>query len=88
MRIMIVDDHELVREGVRSALSRVAGIEVVAEASTGREALRRDLRGKLGREFLHDDSAGQPGTGQEAVKRPRAIAARRGKWAGVIRVSR
>ena len=41
MRIMIVDDHELVREGVRSALSRVAGIEVVAEASTGREALRR-----------------------------------------------
>jgi DNA-binding NarL/FixJ family response regulator len=41
VRIMIVDDHELVREGVRSALSRVAGIEVVAEASTGREALRR-----------------------------------------------
>lgn len=41
MRIMIVDDHELVREGVRSALSRVAGVEVVAEASTGREALRR-----------------------------------------------
>jgi DNA-binding NarL/FixJ family response regulator len=38
---MIVDDHELVREGVRSALSRVAGVEVVAEASTGREALRR-----------------------------------------------
>jgi DNA-binding NarL/FixJ family response regulator len=41
VRIMIVDDHELVREGVRSALSRVAGIEVVGEASTGREALRR-----------------------------------------------
>jgi len=41
VRIMIVDDHELVREGVRSALSRVAGVEVVAEASTGREALRR-----------------------------------------------
>lgn len=41
VRIMIVDDHELVREGVRSALSRVTGIEVVAEAATGREALRR-----------------------------------------------
>jgi DNA-binding NarL/FixJ family response regulator len=41
MRIMIVDDHEIVREGVRSSLSRTPGIEVVAEASTGREALRR-----------------------------------------------
>jgi DNA-binding NarL/FixJ family response regulator len=38
---MIVDDHEIVREGVRSSLSRTPGIDVVAEASTGREALRR-----------------------------------------------
>ena len=41
VRIMIADDHEIVREGVRSSLSRIGGIEVVAEASTGREALRR-----------------------------------------------
>jgi DNA-binding NarL/FixJ family response regulator len=40
VRIMIVDDHEIVREGVRASLSRTPGIEVVAEASTGREALR------------------------------------------------
>jgi DNA-binding NarL/FixJ family response regulator len=41
VRIMIVDDHEIVREGVRSSLSRTPELEVVAEASTGREALRR-----------------------------------------------
>jgi DNA-binding NarL/FixJ family response regulator len=41
MRIMIVDDHEIVREGVRAALARVSGVEVVGEASTGQEARRR-----------------------------------------------
>ncbi len=41
MRIMIVDDHEIVREGVRATLSSDPRIEVVGEASTGREALRR-----------------------------------------------
>lgn len=41
MRVMIVDDHEIVREGLRSSLSRVPGIEVVGEADSGKEALRR-----------------------------------------------
>jgi DNA-binding NarL/FixJ family response regulator len=41
MRIMIVDDHEIVREGVRASLMRVPGIEIVGEASNGKEALRR-----------------------------------------------
>jgi DNA-binding NarL/FixJ family response regulator len=41
MRIMIVDDHEIVREGLRASLARTPGIEVVAEASTGKLALRR-----------------------------------------------
>jgi DNA-binding NarL/FixJ family response regulator len=41
LRIMIVDDHEIVREGLRSSLARTEGIEVVAEAGTGQEALRR-----------------------------------------------
>ena len=40
MRIMIVDDHEIVRAGVRASLSRDPRMEVVAEAGTGREALR------------------------------------------------
>jgi DNA-binding NarL/FixJ family response regulator len=38
-RVLLADDHALVRAGVRSLLSTVAGVEVVAEASTGVEAL-------------------------------------------------
>ncbi|HEY4277957.1 MAG TPA: response regulator transcription factor [Conexibacter sp.] len=40
MRVMIVDDHEIVREGVRATLSAHPRIEVVGEAASGREALR------------------------------------------------
>lgn len=36
---MIVDDHTLVRAGIRSLLALVEGIEVVGEASDGKEAL-------------------------------------------------
>ncbi len=41
MRIMIVDDHEIVREGVRVSLSRDPRIEIVGEAASGKEALQR-----------------------------------------------
>lgn len=41
MRVMIVDDHEIVREGLRASLSRAEGVEVVGEAASGKEALRR-----------------------------------------------
>ncbi len=40
MRIMIVDDHEIVREGLRASLARAPEIDVVGEAATGSEALR------------------------------------------------
>jgi DNA-binding NarL/FixJ family response regulator len=40
MRIMIVDDHEIVREGVRATLSRDSRIDVVGAAGTGKDALR------------------------------------------------
>jgi DNA-binding NarL/FixJ family response regulator len=39
MRIMIVDDHPITRNGLRAALSTSSEVEVVAEASTGEEAL-------------------------------------------------
>src|SRR5918992_1791046 len=39
MRIMITDDHALVRDGLRSMLGDEPGLEVVGEAATGREAL-------------------------------------------------
>jgi two-component system response regulator NreC len=38
---LIVDDHTLVREGVRALLGLIYDIEVVGEAANGREALSR-----------------------------------------------
>jgi DNA-binding NarL/FixJ family response regulator len=39
IRVLIVDDHVLFREGVRAILKPVSDIEIVGEAGTGREAL-------------------------------------------------
>ena len=38
-RVLLVDDHELVRQGVAAMLLNADGIEVVGEARTGREAI-------------------------------------------------
>jgi DNA-binding NarL/FixJ family response regulator len=38
-RVLLVDDHGLVRAGIRSLLEKMPGLEVVGEASNGREAL-------------------------------------------------
>ncbi len=40
IRIMVVDDHPLVRQGVRSLLSNYADLEIVAEADNSLSALR------------------------------------------------
>jgi len=38
-RILLADDHTLVRAGIRSLAERVSGVEVVGEAANGRDAL-------------------------------------------------
>lgn len=45
-RILIADDHRIVREGLRVLLEAEAGLEVVGEAETGRQAIdmARDLK--------------------------------------------
>lgn len=39
VRLVIVDDHPLVRDGLRARLSVVAGLQVIGEAASGEQAL-------------------------------------------------
>jgi DNA-binding NarL/FixJ family response regulator len=45
-RILIADDHEVVRSGLRSTLEAHPGWEVVAEAKDGREAVSQAVQSK------------------------------------------
>lgn len=40
IRVLLVDDHQLVRAGVQALLRDLTGVEVIGEAGDGREALR------------------------------------------------
>ncbi|MDP8924163.1 MAG: response regulator transcription factor [Chloroflexota bacterium] len=75
LRIMLVDDHEVVRLGLKALLSRHPRFEVVAEAGTADEALAKarvqkpdvvvmDVRlpGKSGIDATRDIVAALPGT--------------------------
>ena len=41
MRLLIVDDHAVLREGLKLLLDGTEGLRVVAEAADGEEALRK-----------------------------------------------
>ncbi|WP_396231029.1 response regulator transcription factor, partial [Frankia sp. EI5c] len=41
IRVFVLDDHEIVRNGLRQTLARHDDIEVVGEAGLAAEALRR-----------------------------------------------
>lgn len=47
IRILIVDDHDLVRTGLSRMLGDVQGIDVVAEAATGEEAIDHCRRKRI-----------------------------------------
>ena len=40
IRVLLADDHELVRAGIRALLQNIPGVEVVGEAGDGSEALQ------------------------------------------------
>src|SRR5438552_4317938 len=40
IRVLLADDHALVRAGIRALAERIKGVEVVAEAGNGAEALK------------------------------------------------
>ena len=48
IRVLIVDDHTIVRKGIRALLAEIEGIEVVGEADNGQEAVAQA-------ETLHPD---------------------------------
>jgi two-component system response regulator NreC len=46
-RLLLVEDHDIVRQGVRSLIENESGIEIVAEAGNGQEALEICRRMKV-----------------------------------------
>lgn len=40
IKILLVDDHQILRDGIRNVIERNAAMEVIAEAKDGREAIK------------------------------------------------
>jgi DNA-binding NarL/FixJ family response regulator len=70
IRVMLVDDHEVVRHGLRSLLERREHLRVVAEAGTGAEAVAEAARTKP--DVIVMDVRLPDGTGIEACRDIRA----------------
>ena len=69
LRVLLVDDHELMRQGLRSIVERDDGIEVVGEAASGREAVA--LASTLAPHVVVMDVAMQDMNGIEATRQVR-----------------
>jgi DNA-binding NarL/FixJ family response regulator len=72
IRIAIVDDHAMVRAGLRQFFSDQADFEVVAEAASGREALDIVRGGEVDVVLLDISMPGQNGVDTLAAIRARA----------------
>jgi DNA-binding NarL/FixJ family response regulator len=66
IRLVIVDDHTLLREGIRELLGTVVGFDVIAEGATGDDAIA--LTGRLRPDLLLLDVE-MPGPGPRKVLR-------------------
>jgi two-component system, NarL family, response regulator DevR len=70
LRVMLVDDHEVVRRGVKDMLEATGQIKVVGEAGTVKDAVR--LAGSLQPEVIVMDVRLADGSGIEATRDIRA----------------
>ncbi len=70
IRVMLVDDHEVVREGLRTLLSRHSHLLVVGEASTTKEAI--DVAARTKPDVIVMDVRLPDGSGIEACREIRA----------------
>lgn len=43
IRVLVVDDHAIIRKGVKAVLDLVPDIELVGEAENGKQAIKKDL---------------------------------------------
>src|SRR4029453_9953323 len=61
MRVMIVDDEEFARRGVRTRLEKLNDVEIVAECKNGREAIESIRRVSPDLVFLDVQMPGKSG---------------------------
>jgi DNA-binding NarL/FixJ family response regulator len=71
IRVIIADDHHLVRQGIRALLEKANDIQVVGEAADGREAV--ELVERLVPDVLVMDIAMPRLDGSQAIRQVRAL---------------
>jgi DNA-binding NarL/FixJ family response regulator len=72
LKILLADDHKIMREGLRALIDRQAGMTVAAEATDGREAVQ--LAGKLRPDIVIMDVTMPKLNGIEAARQIGTIA--------------
>ena len=74
IRVLLVDDHELVRQGIAAMLAKADDLQIVGEARTGREAVeyaRRELPDVILMDVRMPDMDGLEATKKIKEERPR-----------------